>query len=99
MPDLKIKSVDPAVIRRLDEIVEQKQLADRSELVRGVLEKYLAFGDAFYAKELPDTVRILIRESLAEYLEKLSGLLQFALGRIEENTALLLKIGRMLDGD
>jgi hypothetical protein len=99
MPDLKIKNVDAAVIRRLDEVVAQKQLADRSELVRGILSQYLAFGDAFYARELPDTVQILIRDALAEYPGKLEKILEYALSLMRENNDLLRRMDRVFDGE
>lgn len=97
MPDLKIKNADPALIARLDEIVKQKGYADRSELMREVLEKYLNFGDRFYTDELPDTVRILLKDTLSEYPEKLSKLLQYTLETVNENTRLLGKMERIFE--
>lgn len=95
MPDLKIKNIDPKLTERLDEIVKKKGYADRSELMREVLEKYLRFGDDFYSKELPETVRILLKDSLSEYPEKFAKLLQYTLELASENTRLLRKMEQL----
>ena len=95
MADLKIKNADPRLVAALDEIVKQKQYADRSELMRDVLEKYVLFGDKYYTKELPETIKSLLHDSLNEYPEKLSKLLQYTLELVNENTRLLHKIEQL----
>lgn len=95
MPDLKIKNVDPELIARLDEIVKQKRYDDRSDLIRDILKKYAVFGDDYYTKELPETVNILIKDSLSEYPGKLTKLLEFALELANENTRLMQKIEQL----
>lgn len=95
MLDLKIKSVDDHTIAVLDQIVSQKGYADRSELIRDILKKYAQFGDNFYTHELPDTVKILLKDSLSDYPEKFAKLLQYTLELTSENTRLLRKMEQL----
>lgn len=92
MPDLKIKNVSPEILTRLDEIVGQKKYSDRSDLIRDVLQKYALFGDDFYTKQLPETIRFLVGDLLKEYPEKFSELFRYTLEILNENTRLLRKI-------
>ena len=91
MPDLKIKNVDAKIIQRMDEIVAQKRYTDRSDLIRDILQKHALFGE--------ETVKILIKDTLSEYPEKFSKLLQFTLNLVQENTALLQKIEHVFEGE
>ena len=99
MPDLKIKNVDAKIIQRMDEIVAQKRYTDRSDLIRDILQKHALFGDEIFTNELPETVKILIKDTLSEYPEKFSKLLQFTLNLVQENTALLQKIEHVFEGE
>ena len=67
MPDIKIRNVDPVIIKSLDDIVVQKKYSSRNELINEILTLYVTSSSVFFNKTLLPTVTFLAKEAISEH--------------------------------
>ncbi len=66
MPEIKIRNVDPVVIKLLDDIVDKKNYSSRNELINEILTLFVTSSSAYFNKALLPTVQFLAKEAIAE---------------------------------
>lgn len=87
--NIKINGIDNDIVRRLDALAKKKRLS-RNQLMIQVLTSYCVYGDTFFMKSIPDTVRFSLRETVQEEKEKESAMLSAVLD-IQKETVQTLR--------
>ncbi len=87
--NIKINGIDNDIVRRLDALAKKKKLS-RNQLMIQVLTSYCVYGDTFFMKSIPDTVRFALRETVQKEKEKESAMLSAVLD-IQKETVQTLR--------
>lgn len=99
MAEMKVKNIPDELVAQVEIIYRQKGYENRSEFVVDILTKYCAFGSGFFVKELPETIRILVKNQLKEYPEMLRDMYRIQSEMMKENIRLLKEIELFFEPD
>lgn len=87
--NIKVNGISNDIVRRLDDLAKKKRLS-RNQLMIQILTSYCIYGDTFFMKSIPDTVRFALRETIQEQKEKEEAMLSATL-EIQKETVQTLR--------
>lgn len=66
--NIKVNGISSDIVRRLDALAQEKRLS-RNQLMIQILSAYCIYGDTFFMRTIPDTVRFALRDTVHEQKE------------------------------
>lgn len=70
MKQIKFRVEDDSLIDKLDEIVQAKEYASRSDLINDILQQYVTVGDKMFLNALPPVLHTLCTAELERFNEQ-----------------------------
>jgi len=67
LPELKIRDIDPSIIKLLDDIVAKEKYSSRNELLQEIVRLYVINRSEYYSKSLVPTIKFLSQEAISEH--------------------------------
>ncbi len=66
MADLKIRDVDPFLVKLLDQLVIKEKYQSRNQLLQEIVRLYVTNRHEFFSQSLVPTIQFLSKEAISE---------------------------------